>query len=469
MPLLRGDEPFRANGALLDCSLLDYWRWSGSDLLGNAERGVLAEFLVASALGALDQPRREWDACDIRFAGLAVEVKSAAWFQSWHTEPSPSAIQFGIAPKKETWDAETNQNIIHATPRRLADVYVFCLLGTPDGVEPDPFDLDQWQFFVLPTTTLDREKPGQKSITLNPLRKLVEQTPAGGAVPYHHLRAAIEQLAPPLLTVPPAYTPPMPFTELEDARLYYEQHGNPEGDHVVFVHGAGGNALSWWQQLPVFGERYRCTVYDARGWGRSTATGEHDRGAFGRDLAGLLEELDIDRAHVIAQSMGGRAVAGLLRLAPERARSLVLCGTTAGATNDRVRELQAALRVERGSGGLGRHAYAPHFPAEQPARALLHQQIRRLNPPRERNVLGPPPANYRGSTHQMLIDAGVPVAFIVGEHDLITSPELIREASSLIPGADFLEMKGAGHSTYFEHPDAFNAFVLAFLDRAQRA
>ena len=46
----------------------------------------------------------------------------------------------------------------------------------------------------------------------------------------------------------------MPFAELEGARLYYEQHGNPDGDHVVFHHGAGGNALSWWRQLPVFGE-----------------------------------------------------------------------------------------------------------------------------------------------------------------------------------------------------------------------
>ena len=34
----------------------------------------------------------------------------------------------------------------------------------------------------------------------------------------------------------------MPFAELDGARLYYEQHGNPDGDHAVFHHGAGGNA-----------------------------------------------------------------------------------------------------------------------------------------------------------------------------------------------------------------------------------
>ena len=152
---------------------------------------------------------------------------------------------------------------------------------------------------------------------------------------------------------------------------------------------------------------------------------------------------------------------------PRRARSLTLCGTTAGATNDRVRALQSALRRERGEGGLRAHALAPGFPDRHPALALLFHQIRRLNPPRERGLLGPPPASYRGSAHQTLIEAGAPIAFIVGEHDRITSPELIREARSLLPGAELFEIAGAGHSTYFEQPAAFNDYALAFLARVE--
>ena len=67
----------------------------------------------------------------------------------------------------------------------------------------------------------------------------------------------------------------------------------------------------------------------------------------------------------------------------------------------------------------------------------------------------------------MLVDSRLPITFIVGEHDLITSPELIRESHSLVPGADLFEMAGAGHSTYFEQPDTFNEYVLAFLARAE--
>ena len=259
----------------------------------------------------------------------------------------------------------------------------------------------------------------------------------------------------------------MPLAELDGARLYYEQHGNPDGDHVVFHHGAGGNSLSWWRQLPAFGERFRCTVYDARGWGRSLALGEHDRGAFGRDLVNLLEHLGIDQAHVVAQSMGGRAVAGLLRLAPERARSLVLCGTNAGATNDRVRELQASLRVERGEGGLARHALAPHFPDAQPALAALYHQIRPPQPaPANRTSSDPRPRTTVAARTRCSSTPASPSPSSSASTTASPPPNSSASRTRSSPAPDLFEMAGAGHSTYFEQPDVFNDYVLAFLDRA---
>ena len=259
----------------------------------------------------------------------------------------------------------------------------------------------------------------------------------------------------------------MPFTEVNAARIYYEQHG--AGPDLVFLHGAGGNHLSWWQQLPVLSREFRCTVYDARGWGLSRGDMAVGRFVLGTDLVALMDHLGVARAHIVAQSMGGRAVAGMTRLAPERVRSLVLCGTTAGATNDRVRELQDELRDERGDGGLREHALAPGFEAAHPDLAVLYRQINALNPPRPRGFLGRPPATYRGSMHGPIAALGVPVLFVVGEHDLITSPEMIREAQALIPGSRCHEMKGAGHSAYFEHAAEWNAIVLDFLREAERS
>ena len=110
----------------------------------------------------------------------------------------------------------------------------------------------------------------------------------------------------------------MPFAHVNAANIYYEQHGS--GPDLVLLHGAGGNHVSWWRQIAAFSRSYRVTVYDARGWGRSTGDMAVGRFVLGTDLVALTEHLGIDSAHVVAQSMGGRAVAGLVRLAPERVR-----------------------------------------------------------------------------------------------------------------------------------------------------
>ena len=253
----------------------------------------------------------------------------------------------------------------------------------------------------------------------------------------------------------------MPYAHVNAANLYYQQTG--AGPDLVFLHGAGGNHLSWWQQTPAFSDAFRVTTYDARGWGKSSGDMDVGRFVLGTDLVALMEHLGIERAHVVAQSMGGRAVAGLTRLAPQKIRSITLCGTTAGATNDRIRELQDELKDERGEGGLREHALAKPFEAAQPALAHLYRQINALNPPRPKNFLGRPPATYRGSMHDPLSALGVPIQFIVGEFDMITSPAMIREAHALVAGSRFHEIKGAGHSAYFEASAEYNDVLGSFL------
>ena len=59
----------------------------------------------------------------------------------------------------------------------------------------------------------------------------------------------------------------MPHLELDDGfRLYYERHGS--GPAVLFAHGAGGNALTWWQQVPAISRRYTAVTFDHRAFAR---------------------------------------------------------------------------------------------------------------------------------------------------------------------------------------------------------
>lgn len=164
-----GTEPFRDGGVLLKRTLLDFWRWSASDLVGNAMRGVLAEYIVACALDLPQAVRVEWDAFDLKMAdGLTIEVKSAAYLQSWQ-QKALSQITFGIQPTR-AWEAATNDHT--GELKRQADIYVFCLLHHQDKVTVDPLDMDQWTFFLLPTSVLDEKFPVQKTIGLASLLKM---------------------------------------------------------------------------------------------------------------------------------------------------------------------------------------------------------------------------------------------------------------------------------------------------------
>ena len=176
-----GAEPLHEDGAPLGGRLLDFWRWAGSRLVDNGWRGAFAEFLVAHALGlALKRPREERDECDLRRGGLRIEVKSAAYIQSWR-QKTYSPISFEIAPKRYGWDARRETHAALDPPRRTADVYVFCLLKHKHQPTLDPLDVAQWAFHVVPECRL----PSQDRISLRPLRRL------GAALEYGELESAV--------------------------------------------------------------------------------------------------------------------------------------------------------------------------------------------------------------------------------------------------------------------------------------
>jgi hypothetical protein len=132
-----GDERFSRNGKPLDFNVLSFWRWSASDLVSNATRGVLAEYIVATALGLSAGLREEWDAFDlVTKDGIKIEVKSASYIQSWH-HANLSKITFGIQPTR-AWDATTN--LLAAEIQRQAHIYIFCLLAHKDQNTLDPLN-----------------------------------------------------------------------------------------------------------------------------------------------------------------------------------------------------------------------------------------------------------------------------------------------------------------------------------------
>ena len=106
-------------------TVMEYWQWAHSDLIDNAERGALAEYIVACAIGGKGTGRINWSKYDLTSSdGITVEVKASAYLQCWGQDKL-SNITFGI---RETFGYDSADNTYEKEKKRQADVYVFCVV-----------------------------------------------------------------------------------------------------------------------------------------------------------------------------------------------------------------------------------------------------------------------------------------------------------------------------------------------------
>ena len=127
-------------------TLKDFWAWAFSDLVSNTERGKLAEYIVATAMGCDEGTSPTWGSFDLLSPeGIKIEVKASAYIQSWEQKDF-SRIEFSIA-ESLYWDG-----VAYAKEKkRQAGVYVFCVLKHKEQDTINPLDLEQWDFYPVST------------------------------------------------------------------------------------------------------------------------------------------------------------------------------------------------------------------------------------------------------------------------------------------------------------------------------
>lgn len=166
MKQLTGDELFSNDGMQYNYSISDFWKWYASNTLHSALRGAIAEFIVAKALELPCCVRQTWDAYDLKYNDYRIEVKSSAYLQE-DFDGRYSRISFSIA-KHSHWNEEDKWNI----KERCSDVYIFCLFAETDRDKANPMQIEQWQFYVLPTSILDEQCGDKQTLSLSALLSL---------------------------------------------------------------------------------------------------------------------------------------------------------------------------------------------------------------------------------------------------------------------------------------------------------
>ena len=124
----------------------------------------------------------------------------------------------------------------------------------------------------------------------------------------------------------------MPNRLVGDVELYYEEAGR--GEPILFIHEMAGSHRSWEPQLRHFSRSYRCVVYSARGYPPSAIPAGpscYSQEIAAADAVGLLDALEIERAHFVGLSMGSFTTLQVGLTYPERAASLTIVGCGSGS------------------------------------------------------------------------------------------------------------------------------------------
>ena len=119
----------------------------------------------------------------------------------------------------------------------------------------------------------------------------------------------------------------MPKAKIGEIQIYYEEYG--QGTPLVMILGMGQDTATWDFQISEFSKHFRLIVFDNRDSGRSSRCSEtYTMEAMARDTIGLMDYLEIDRAHLLGTSMGGMIAQQIALMAPERVRRLIFASTT---------------------------------------------------------------------------------------------------------------------------------------------
>lgn len=261
------------------------------------------------------------------------------------------------------------------------------------------------------------------------------------------------------------------FVERPGSRVYYEMAG--EGPFLIFAHGLGGNHLSWWQQVPFFRDRFTCVTFAHRGFAPSTvAGGVPDPTDFAGDLEALTAHLGIDDFAIVAQSMGGWTALEFALRHPGRVRAMVLAatsGTLDPAQADPAKFAEWSSRALAVNADLRMRAIHPALGAAMaqanPAMHHLYRGMDALATSLPKDELRARIVKMRSRKLADVKNLKVRTLFLTGSADMVFPSFAAPILAKGFPDAGHAEFAGAGHSAYFEVPDAFNRAVLEFVGR----
>ena len=260
------------------------------------------------------------------------------------------------------------------------------------------------------------------------------------------------------------------------------------GPDVLLIHGLGGTRASFFETAAALSQRYRVHAPDLPGFGSSSKPprGGYNARWFAEIMIGLMDQLKIQRAHIVGNSMGGRVAIEIGLIAPDRVDALaLLCPAVAWVR----RGLHPIVRLLRPEFGLLPHGFRRSMVSAQfwsifndrdaidPAVGeLMVDEFRRIYHSAgaryaflasARNIYLEAPFGSQGF-YPRLAGLVPPALFVWGSHDSLVPPAFSRHVRNWLPGAEQITMHGCGHVPQVERAEEINGLLTNFFARTER-
>jgi pimeloyl-ACP methyl ester carboxylesterase len=258
------------------------------------------------------------------------------------------------------------------------------------------------------------------------------------------------------------------------------------GPDILLLHGLGGTKASFFDTAAALSRTHRVHALDFPGFGSSSkpATAPYSARYFADTVIGVMDALEIDRAHLVGNSMGGRVALEVGMRFPDRVGALgLLCPAVAFVR----RGLHPLVRLLRPELALLPHRFrratvAGHFWSLFADRDLVDPSVADIAVDEFQRIYGSAGARYaflsaarniyldrpfgRGGFYPRLAELERPALFMWGSHDKLVPVGFRRHVSEWLPQAEQIVLEGCGHVPQVERPEQTNGLLSRFFASA---
>lgn len=261
----------------------------------------------------------------------------------------------------------------------------------------------------------------------------------------------------------------MPHLNCNGINIFYEIHGT--GTPLILISGLGGDRLFWQSSIEILSEKFQVITYDTRGIGKTDAPlGAYSMDIFASDLLALMNQLHIDKAHILGFSMGGNIALSFALKYPERLNKLILAATHAKMSAQIRMFVDAVLDCYENAINAKqmfdlicpwifsnrfledpKHAaylvYDENEPDQQPLHAWKNQYL----------------AQRAYDVTDQIKDILLPTLILAADQDPFATVSDATFLKTQISQSDLKIFHGSGHLINYEYPELFHEYILDFL------